>query len=152
MCGNCQVIWRDWGQRAQLRRKQRAPSPPGAERRQRGRSWQTKDLPVLSCSESSLSPRSATLVMFSLIMPTVSSICAWMAAVFAFPWLGPAPGFAPEPFRGRYGSYGSDLREKKPNGHQNARVDEWCEMNEHEAGVRGGGSVNDGSNDEERRL
>ena len=41
--------------------------------------------PVLSCSESNLSPLSATFVMFSLIMPTVSSICACMAAVFALP-------------------------------------------------------------------
>ncbi len=63
--------------------------------------------PVLSWSWSSLSPRSATFVMFSLMMPTVSSICAWMAAVFEFP--APA-GFEEEPPRGKYGSYGSDLQ------------------------------------------
>lgn len=58
------------------------------------------DAPVLSCSESRRSPRSATLVMLSRMMPTVSSIWAWMAAVFALPWLGPAAG-APAPLRGR---------------------------------------------------
>lgn len=55
--------------------------------------------PVLSCSESSRSPLSATLVMFSLIMPTVSSICAWMAAVFGFAF-DPPDGFEEEPFLG----------------------------------------------------
>ena len=64
------------------------------------------DEPVLSCSWSSLSPRSATFVMFSRMMPTVSSICCWIAAVFELP--APA-GFEEEPPRGRYGSYGSDL-------------------------------------------
>jgi hypothetical protein len=44
----------------------------------------TARLSVLSCSESNLSPLSATLVMLSLIISTVSSICAWIAAVFAF--------------------------------------------------------------------
>lgn len=39
-------------------------------------------LSVLSCNVSNLSPRSATLLMFSRMMPTVSSICACMAAVF----------------------------------------------------------------------
>lgn len=66
------------------------------------------NVPVLSCSWSSLSPRSATFVMLSLIMPTVSSICCWIAAVLELPAAG-AEGFAAEPPRGRYGSYGSDL-------------------------------------------
>jgi hypothetical protein len=63
-------------------------------------------LSVLSWSESSRSPLSATLVMFSLMIPTVSSICCWMAAVFALPLPvldSPPPG-APEPGRGTYGS------------------------------------------------
>ena len=67
-----------------------------------------RDPPVLSCNWSSLSPRSATFVIFSLMIPTVSSICCWIAAVLALPCEG--PGVAPPPFRGRYGSYGSDLR------------------------------------------
>jgi hypothetical protein len=52
--------------------------------------------------------------MFSLMIPTVSSICAWMAAVFGFPARDGSPeGFEDEPPRGRYGSYGSDLRREK---------------------------------------
>ncbi|KAJ7705474.1 hypothetical protein B0H17DRAFT_1038082 [Mycena rosella] len=39
--------------------------------------------------------------MLSRMMPTVSSICAWMAAVFAVPLFPPA-GVT-------YGSYGSDI-------------------------------------------
>lgn len=70
----------------------------------------TARLSVLSCSWSSRSPLSATFVMLSLIIPTVSSICCWIAAVLELPADG--PGAAPpaaEPLRGRYGSYGSDL-------------------------------------------
>jgi len=67
----------------------------------------TARLSVLSCSWSSRSPRSATFVMLSLMIPTVSSICCWIAAVLELPaWPG---GFDAEPPRGRYGSYGSDL-------------------------------------------
>ncbi|KAL9709505.1 hypothetical protein Ac2012v2_007241 [Leucoagaricus gongylophorus] len=35
-------------------------------------------------------------------MPTVSLICAWIAAVLGFPW--PVPEEEEDPSRGRYGS------------------------------------------------
>jgi len=52
------------------------------------------NVPVLSCSWSSLSPRSATFVMLSRMIPTVSSIWAWIAAVLGFP---PPGGLEEEP-------------------------------------------------------
>lgn len=71
--------------------------------------------PVLSCKLSSLSPLSATFLMFCCMMLTVLSISAWIAAVLLLPWppLPPAepgcrpaePGCEPEG-EGTYGSYG----------------------------------------------
>ena len=70
----------------------------------------------MSWRASSLSPRSATLVMLSFMIPTVASISCWIAWVLlplapvdaAGP--GPPPGwFGFEP--GMYGSYWSDLQE-----------------------------------------
>ena len=52
-----------------------------AERRERG--LRRADSPVLSCRASSLSPRSATFVMFSCMISTVESICFWMSAICA---------------------------------------------------------------------
>ena len=77
-----------------------AQSPPRSQPlcRNRSRADIRNYEPVLSCSWSSLSPRSATFVMFSRMMPTVSSICCWIAAVFELP--APA-GFEEEPPRGR---------------------------------------------------
>lgn len=46
--------------------------------------------PVLSWRASRCSPRSATLLMLSRMMPTVSSIWAWMAAVLELPEPGAA--------------------------------------------------------------
>jgi len=53
---------------------------------------ETARLSVLSCNESSRSPLCDTLLMFSRITPTVSSICACRAAVLWLP-----PGCAPPP-------------------------------------------------------
>lgn len=48
--------------------------------------------PVLSWSAFKCSPRSATLLMLSRMIPTVSSICAWMAAVLELPVVPGATG------------------------------------------------------------
>lgn len=98
LCWNCEVIYG-----GRIQRHQPKPRPWMQQATEELSAWslfQCLYSPVLSCRDSNRSPRSATFVMFSLMIPTVSSIWAWMAAVFAFPWLGPAEG-AEEPFRGR---------------------------------------------------
>src|SRR5271168_2300236 len=77
----------------------------------------TARLSVFDSSESRRSPRSATLLILSRMMPTyckphteerdtVSSICCWIAAVLGLE--GPcSPGAAPFDPEGIYGSYGS---------------------------------------------
>jgi len=98
LCWNCEVICR-----RRIQRHQPKPRLCMGQTTEELPAWilfQWQYSPVLSCSDSNRSPRSATFVMFSLMMPTVSSIWAWIAAVFAFPWLGPAEG-AEESCRGR---------------------------------------------------
>lgn len=104
----CRVQWRAGQYRSEEKRR------PGNK----------EDKPVLSWRASSLSPRSATLVMLSLMIPTVASISCWIAwvllplaplppVVAAGP--GPPPGwFGFEP--GMYGSYWSDLQKKLVRG------------------------------------
>lgn len=64
--------------------------------------YDREDAPDLVCKVSNLSCRSVTFVMFSLMIPTVSSICCWIAAVLGL--TGGPDGLGEEPLRAIYGS------------------------------------------------